>query len=90
MEAAVTMVVIALAVMFIAGIVMSVMVFLFNKKKRFPVPTIVMSVLLCPMIYIPLTMTIGFTARLIIFIIVPYSIAMIIWAVKNIKSVSQQ
>ena len=86
MEVAVTIIVILFAVMFVAGLVSAYFAFRFNKKKQRPVLTILLSVLLCPMIYIPLTYTLGFGARLSVVFVLVYSIAMIIWAIKNKNS----
>ena len=86
MEAAVTIIVLVLGIMFLVGLATAIVSFLFNKSKRHPIFTIVFSVLLIPLIYIPITYTIGFGARLIIVLLIPYSIAMIIWAIKNKKS----
>ena len=86
MELAVTILVIVLALMFISGIVVSVLTFRFNKQKRYPVVTIILSVLVCPLLYVPLSCIIGFmTARLALLLILPYSIAMIVRAVKNLR-----
>ena len=72
--------------MFIAGVIMAVLAFRFNRHKSHPILTIVFSVLLCPLIYIPLIFTIGFVSRFMIILILPYSIAMIVWTIKNKRS----
>ena len=85
MENAVLIIIIIFVIMFLIGLAMSFLAFWFNKHKTHPVLTIIFSILLFPLIYIPLIFTIGLISRLTIIIILPYCIIMIIWAVKNNK-----
>ena len=83
METAVLFYLIIFVVMFSSGITMSVFAFRFNKNKQHMILTIIFSVLLVPLIYIPMILTIGFLSRLILILLLPYSIWMIVWAIKN-------
>ncbi len=90
MDDAVTILYIILVIMFILGLIISFLAAWFNKHNRHPVLTILLSVLISPLIYIPLTFILGFIARPTIIFILTYSIAMIILAVKNKKEESDK
>lgn len=83
METAVLFFIIILVVMFLAGTTMFVLTFRFNKNKQHTILTIIFSVLFLPLIYIPMIFTIGFISRFILIPLLPYSIWMIVWAIKN-------
>ncbi|MDO5149886.1 MAG: hypothetical protein Q4D76_10870 [Oscillospiraceae bacterium] len=83
METTILFYLIILVVMFLTGIIISIVVFGFNKNKQHLLMTIIFSVLLLPLIYIPMILTIGFISRFILILLLPYSIWMIVWAIKN-------
>lgn len=83
MEEAVVLVIIIIAIMFLTGIILSFLSFCFNKNKSHTILTILFSVLLVPLIYIPMIFTIGFISKFVLILLLPYSIWMIVWAIKN-------
>lgn len=83
MEGAVLFYIIIFAIMFLIGIIMSILAFYFNKNKSHTILTILFSILLLPLIYVPLSFTIGFISTFILILLLTYSISMIIFAIKN-------
>ncbi len=73
-------------IMFTAGIVMSILTIRFVKRKEHTILSILFSVLICPCMYIPISLTVGFAiARVLTGITIIFAVVMIILSVKNAR-----
>ncbi len=83
---AVLIILIIALIMFIAGIVMSIFTIRFVKRKEHTILSILFSVLICPCIYIPVYLIIGFAiARILAGVTIIFALVMIILSVKNVR-----
>ncbi len=83
---AVLIIIIIALIMFIAGIVMSIFTIRFVKRKEHTILSILFSVLICPCIYIPEYLRIGFAiARIMAGVTIIFALVMIILSVKNVR-----
>lgn len=77
---------IVLGIMFLIGIAMAILALYFNIKRKYPIVTIIFSIVLIPLICIPIQLTVGiWVSRCMLIIALIYSVAMIVMAVKNIR-----
>ena len=77
---------IVIGIMFLIGIVMAILALYFNIKRKYPIVTIIFSIVLIPLICIPIQFTAGiWVSRCMLIIALIYSVAMIVMAVKNIR-----
>ncbi len=85
----VSIILIIALIMFTAGIVMSILTIRFVKRKEHTILSILFSVLICPCIYLPVNLTVGFAiARILAGVTIIFALVMIILSIKNIKSKS--
>lgn len=83
----ITFLLIVLGIMFLSGIVMAILALYFNIKRKHPIFSIIFSIILIPLICIPIQFTVGFRiSRFMLIIVLIYSVAMIAMAVKNFKT----
>lgn len=79
----ITFLLIVLGIMFLSGIAMAILALYFNIKRKHPI----FSIILIPLICIPIQFTVGFMiSRFMLIIVLIYSVAMIAMAVKNFKT----
>lgn len=78
---------IVFGIMFLIGIAMAILALYFNiKMKQHPIFSIIFSIILIPLICIPIQFTGGILiSRCMLIIALIYSVAMIVMAVKNIR-----
>lgn len=73
---------IVMGIMFLIGIAMAILALYFNIKRKYPI----VSIILIPLICIPLWFTAGILiSRCMLIIALIYSVAMIVTTVKNYK-----
>ncbi len=73
-------------ILFTAGIVMSILTIRFVRRKEHTILSILFSVLICPCIYIPVNLTVGFAiARILAGVTIIFALVMIILSIKNVK-----
>lgn len=83
---AVLLIYIAFAVMLVSGLAMSFFCLWFNIRKKHSVLTIIISILVFPLIYIPVRYTVGFAfGRSIFIVLFPYCVFMLVWAILNLN-----
>lgn len=76
----------AFAVMLVSGTAMAFFCLWFNLRKKHPVLTIIFSILVFPLIYIPVRYTFNFAAGISFFIVqLSFSIFMLVWAILNLN-----
>lgn len=86
MENTIAFLLIVFGIMFLIGIAMAILALYFNIKRKHSIVSIVFSIILIPMICIPIQFTGGILiSRCMLIITVIYSVAMIVMAIKNIK-----
>lgn len=83
MEKAIFIIIVIFGIMFLTGIIMSIFAFYFNKHKSHTILTILFSILLLPLIYLPMIYTIGFISQFVLILLIPYSIWMVVWGIRN-------
>ena len=77
---------IVFGIMFLIGIAMAILALYFNIKMKHPIFSIIFSIILIPLICIPIQFTGGILiSRCMLIIALIYSVAMIVMAVKNIR-----
>ena len=77
---------IVIGIMFLIGIAMAILALYFNIKMKNPIVSTIFSIILIPLICIPIQFTVGFLiSRCMLIIALIYSVAMIVMAVKNIR-----
>ena len=77
---------IVFGIMFLIGIAMAILALYFNIKRKNPIVSIIFSIILIPLICIPIQFTVGILiSRCMLIIALIYSVAMIVMAVKNIR-----
>lgn len=85
MQSKVAIFIVILFIMFTIGIVMSIFILYCNKNKKYPIMVIILSIILLPLMYIPMIFILGFISHYLIILIIIYSFLMILKAIKNIK-----
>lgn len=86
MENTIAFLLIVFGIMFLIGIAMAILALYFNIKRKHPIVTIIFSIILIPLICIPIQFTAGILiSRCMLIIALIYSVAMIVMAIKNIK-----
>ncbi len=82
----VSIILIIALIMFTAGIVMSILTIRFVKRKEHTILSILFSVLICPCIYVPVNLTLGFAiARILAGVTIILALVMIVISVKNVR-----
>jgi len=76
---------IVFGIMFLIGIAMAILALYFNIKMKHPIFSIIFSIILIPLICIPIQFTGGILISRCMIIALIYSVAMIVMAVKNIR-----
>ena len=77
---------IVFGIMFLIGIAMAILALYFNIKRKHPIVTIIFSIILIPLICIPIQFTGGILiSRCMLIIALIYSVAMIVTTIKNYK-----
>ena len=77
---------IVFGIMFLIGIAMAILALYFNIKMKHPIFSFIFSIILIPLICIPIQFTGGILiSRCMLIIALIYSVAMIVMAVKNIR-----
>ena len=83
---AIAFLLIVFGIMFLIGIAMAILALYFNIKRKNPIVSIIFSIILIPLICIPIQFTGGILiSRCMLIIALIYSVAMIVMAVKNIR-----
>lgn len=85
MQSKVAIFIVILFIMFTIGIVMSIFVLYCNENKKYPIMVIILSIILLPLMYIPMIFILGFISHYLFILIIIYSFLMILKAIKNIK-----
>lgn len=85
MQSKVAIFIVILFIMFTIGIVMSIFTLYCNKNKKYPILVIILSIILLPLMYIPMFFILGFISHYLFILIIIYSFLMILKAIKNIK-----
>ena len=83
---AIAFLLIVFGIMFLIGIAMAILALYFNIKMKHPIFSIIFSIILIPLICIPIQFAGGILiSRCMLIIALIYSVAMIVMAVKNIR-----
>lgn len=64
---------------------MSIFILYCNKNKKYPIMVIILSIILLPLMYIPMIFILGFISHYLFIFVIIYSFLMILKAIKNIK-----